>query len=133
MQPEEIRSLVQQAADAWVSGNAEAFAALFTSDGEFIVPGDRWVGQAAIQQVAADFASAYSNVKIDIRRIIVEDDQAVVEWDWQETEKATGQHGSADDVIVIDFRDGRFSRWREYIDTQSCMKPATQPLNPELL
>jgi ketosteroid isomerase-like protein len=49
--------------------------------------------------------------------------QASVEWHWQENEKATGKHGSADDMIVIDFQDGRIRRWREYIDTQSCMRP----------
>jgi hypothetical protein len=31
----------------------------------------------------------------------------------------------ADDTIVIDFQDGRIRRWREYIGTQSCMRPTT--------
>jgi uncharacterized protein (TIGR02246 family) len=119
------RSLIQQAADAWITGDADAFAALFLPEGEFIVPGYRWVGPEAIRQVAADFAAAYSDVKIEIRRILLDNHQAAVEWHWKETEKATGKHGSADDTIVIDFQDGRIRRWREYIDTQSCMRPTT--------
>lgn len=126
MKPEEIRSCIQQAADAWMTGDANAFAELFIPNGEFIVPGDRWIGQAAIRQVAADFAAAYSDVKIEIQHIVIEGNSAVVEWHWQETETATGKCGVADDAIAIDFQNGRISRWREYIDTQSCMKPALQ-------
>jgi uncharacterized protein (TIGR02246 family) len=121
------RSLIQQAADAWINGDADAFSALFLPEGEFMVPGNCWVGPEAIRQVAADFAAAYSDVKIEIRRILLDNHQAAVEWHWQENEKATGKHGSADDTIVIDFQDGRIRRWREYIDIQSYMRPGSYP------
>ncbi len=94
------------------------FASLFLPDGEFIVPNNRWVGTEKIRQVAADFATDYE-VKIEIRRIIVEDERAVVEWYWSDTQKATGKCNQADDAIVVDFRAGKISRWREYIDATS--------------
>ena len=47
MKPDEIRAMIEQAGQAWVAGDADAFAALFTPDGEFIVPGKRWQGQCA--------------------------------------------------------------------------------------
>ena len=118
MTSEQCRSIIQQAAEAWITGNADSFAALFLPDGEFIVPNNRWVGTEKIRQVAADFATDYQ-VKIEIRRIIVEDDRAVVEWYWSDTEKATGKCNQADDAIVVDFRAGKISRWREYIDANS--------------
>ncbi|MDJ0713909.1 MAG: SgcJ/EcaC family oxidoreductase [Prochloraceae cyanobacterium] len=118
MTPEQIRSLIQQAANAWISGNADAFACLFLPEGEFIVPNNCWVGAAQIRQVTADFVASYE-VKIEIRRIIVERNQAVVEWHWQDKEKATGKSTLADDAIVVDFQFGRISRWREYIDATS--------------
>ncbi len=118
MTPERIRSVIQQAADAWKTGNADAFASLFLPDGEFIVPNNRWVGPVKIEQVTADFTANYE-VKIEIRRIIVEGEQAVVEWHWEDMEKATGKCNQADDAIVVDFKSGKFSRWREYIDTTS--------------
>ena len=121
MKPEEIRSRIQQAAYAWMTGDAEAFAELFVPDGEFIVPGDRWIGRAAIRQAVVDFAADY-DVQIEIRRILIDGDSAVVEWHWQETEKVTGTHSLADDAIAIDFHNGLINRWREYIDTQSCIK-----------
>lgn len=116
---EEMRSLIQQAAQAWMAGDADAFASLFVTNGEFIVPGNRWVGQAEICKAAADFASTHSEVKISIRRIITEGNQAVVEWHWQDKENATNRRTQADDAIVIDFKDSQIRRWREYIDTQT--------------
>ncbi len=102
-----------------MTGNADAFAALFAPDGEFVVPGKVHRGQAAICEVTANFAARYSNVSIDIQRIIIDGDQAVVEWHWADTKNATGVRSTADDAIVVDFKDGRIVRWREYIDTKS--------------
>ena len=118
MTSEQCRSIIQQAAEAWITGDADTFASLFLPDGEFIVPNNRWVGVAKIRQVIADFAADYE-VKIAIRSSIVEGNQAVVEWYWEDKEKATGKCNQADDAIVVDFRAGKISRWREYIDATS--------------
>lgn len=128
--PESIRSIIHQARDCWIQGDADTFASLFTSDGELIVPGSRWVGRAAIRQAVIDFTAYASNVKIEIHRIIIEGNHAVVEWHWEDTEKATGKRTPADDAIVIDFRGNQIGRWREYIDTQT---PMSQSANKGLL
>ena len=120
---EEMRALIKQARDAWVARDAEALAQLFTPNGEIIVPGQRWQGQMKIREEVTRFAHHYSDVKIDIKRIIVEDNQASVEWDYEDTEKATSLRNKADDVIVVDFKDGRISRWREYFDTKTPVIP----------
>lgn len=119
MTPEEMRSLIQQARNAWIAGDADVFANLFVPNGEFIVPGNRWVGQAAIRKAAADYASAYSDVKIDIRRIIIDGERVVVEWHWEDRENGTDRRNKADDAIVIDFEADGIRRWREYIDTET--------------
>ncbi|UBF27067.1 nuclear transport factor 2 family protein [Kovacikia minuta CCNUW1] len=121
---EATQSIIHQARDAWLTGNGDAFANLFTADGELIVPGQRWVGRAAIRQAVIDFSAAYSVIKIDIRRIVADGNQSVVEWHWQDTEKATGKRSAADDAIVIDFKAGQITRWREYIDAKT---PTAQP------
>ncbi len=118
MTAEEIRSLIKQAGDSWVRGDAAAFAALFAIKGEFIVPGKRWLGRSEIEKAAADFALAY-DVKVEIRRIMVDGNQALVEWYWEDREKATGVRNQADDAIVIDFENGQIVRWREYIDSET--------------
>lgn len=117
--PNEVRSLVAKAAASWVTGDAKAFAVLFTPDGEFIVPGQRLIGLAAIQHVATEFAHSHSQVSIKVRRVIVDGQQAVIEWRWEDVENQTGKRTQADDAIVVDFADGKIKRWREYIDTAS--------------
>ncbi len=119
-----IRALINQARDAWVAGDANALSQLFTPDGVLIVPGQRWQGQARIRQEVSRFAQQYADVKIDIQQIMVADNRAAVEWHYEDTEKATGKRNQADDAILIDFKDGRISRWREYFDTET---PAGKP------
>ncbi len=119
MEPEEIRSVLQRAREAWIVGDAPAFAALFATNGELVVPGQRWVGPAAIQQAVAEFASTHTQVKIEIRRILIEGNRACLEWAWQDTETGTGAQNRADDAITVDFNGEGISRWREYIDTET--------------
>lgn len=125
MKQEDIRNLIEKARDAWVARDANALAQLFTPDGELIVPGQKWQGQTRIRSEVARFAQQYSDVKIDIRRIIIADNQAAVEWYYEDTEKATGLRNQADDAIIVDFSNGRIRRWREYFDTKT---PASKPI-----
>lgn len=126
MQAQEVRSIVEQAANAWIQADIESFSSLFTYDGEFIVPGVRLVGQAAIRQSMTSFVATSSDVSIKISQILVacpsfhdsEADRAMVEWHWEDTEIATGYRHRADDAIAIDFQGRRISRWREYIDAK---------------
>lgn len=119
MKQEDIRGLIEKARDAWIAQDADALTQLFTPDGELIVPGQIWLGQGRIREEVTRFAQQYQDVKIEIRRIIIEDNQAAVEWYYEDTEKSTGRRNKADDVIIVDFKDGRISRWREYFDTKT--------------
>ena len=123
MKPD-IMTLIQKARDAWVARDVDALVQLFTPDGEIIVPGQRWQGQAKIRQEVTRFAQQYSDVKIEIRRIIIENNQAAVEWHYEDTEKATGIRSQAEDAIIVDFKDNRIWRWREYFDVQT---PVSKP------
>ncbi|WP_193193432.1 nuclear transport factor 2 family protein [Nostoc sp. MG11] len=119
MNQEDILTLINKSKEAWVAQDADALAQMFTPDGEIIVPGKKWQGRAEIRAEITHFAQQYSDVKIDIQRIIVENNQAAVEWYYQDIHKATGRRNKADDVIVVDFKDGLISRWREYFDTET--------------
>lgn len=119
MEPDSIRSTIQQARDAWITGNAAAFADLFTRDGEFVVPGRVYRGREAIRAAAAEFSQGHSGVAIQLHRLLIDGDRAVVEWRWQDTETATGIQTQADDAIVVEFAAGQISRWREYIDSET--------------
>ena len=125
MSSNDVRAIIQTARQAWLSGNGSAFADLFADDGEFIVPGDRWRGPAAILSVFQDFMSTHRVNAIKIRSLVMQSHtdsdvvHAVVEWDWEDTEIATGKISRAADAIAIDIRGDRITRWREYIDADS--------------
>ncbi len=119
MNQQDIQILIEKAKDAWVAQDVDALAQLFTVDGELIVPGQSWRGQERIREELTHFKQQYSDIKIDIQRIIIGVNQAAVEWYYEDREKATGHRNKADDVIVVDFRNGQISRWREYFDTET--------------
>lgn len=125
MRPAEIHAVIEQSIFAWTHGEAETFASLFTDDGEFIVPGNRWVGPLAIRKALADFAAAASDVSIQLLQVMIatpsspEGDRVLLEWHWENTDLKTRERIVADDAIAIDFRGSKISRWREYIDSQS--------------
>jgi uncharacterized protein (TIGR02246 family) len=118
-----VRALIEQARNAWVARDPDAVAQLFTSDGELIVPGQRWQGQTKIRQEVSKFAEQFIDVSITIRRVVVDGNQAAVEWHYEDTEKRTGKRNKADDAIVLEVKDGRIVYWREYFDNETLAKP----------
>lgn len=116
MRPETIRAIVQQAAHACMNKNAEAFAALFAVNGEIILPGHHLIGKAAIQKITADYLCTFIDIKINIKKIIVEGDQALVEWSWEDTDKNTGKKKYRENAIILEFKSGLISHWKEYRD-----------------
>jgi uncharacterized protein (TIGR02246 family) len=127
---EALREAIEQAKRSWEEGNASTFAELFAPDGEFIVPGQRWVGPAAITTVAAGFAKDYRDVTIEIRQIITSGNRALAEWYWEDTNRSTGKRSRADDAIAVDMKAGKVVRWREYIDTQTPKLSEPPPTKP---
>ncbi|MEO0455640.1 MAG: SgcJ/EcaC family oxidoreductase [Cyanobacteria bacterium P01_A01_bin.114] len=112
-------SVVDQAAQAWRDESPDAFVDLFAASGVFIVPGNRWIGQTAIQKAVADYFATKTGVAIAIHQIVFENTHALVEWRWSDLDRQTQQRSQAEDAIAIDFDpEGKILRWREYIDAQ---------------
>jgi len=82
------RTVIEQARDAWVARDANASHSCL-HDGELIVPGQRWQGRAKFEEVTDPFRSAVFRWN-DIRRIIIEDNQAAVEH-YEDTERLQPQ------------------------------------------
>jgi uncharacterized protein (TIGR02246 family) len=114
MTPKIIREQLKKAALCWQSGDADGFASLFTLDGEFIAPEHQCFGQNSIKNAFAKFAQTNSNVKIKVRRILIDGNVAAIERRLENTENATGNCQQTEGLIVVDFRNGQISRWREY-------------------
>jgi uncharacterized protein (TIGR02246 family) len=114
-----IHDCIKQAQEAWLTGNGEAFADLFAATGEFVVPGQRWQGRAAILTAFQDFAATQRVTAIEVRNLVVQGDRAMLEWYWEEADRESGEVSRAEDAIAIDFQGPLIQRWREYIDTDS--------------
>lgn len=114
-----MREKIFQARDAWSHRDVDAIVALFADEGELIVPGAHWRGRTQIREAVRQFAQSRRDVKIDIRRILLTTDQAVVEWRYADRASDGSGYAEVDDAIVIDFADEQILRWREYFDTQS--------------
>ena len=112
--PQEIRNSIQTSADACIAGNAETFASLFTTDAKMIINGNQIVGKTAIEKATAAYLASREQIQVTIHRIIVENNQAVVEWTWEDVKTTTGQQNCTDNAIVIEFKEYLICRWREY-------------------
>ncbi len=125
MQATEIRAIVQMAVQSCAVGDAAAFAALFASDGQLVLPGAVLTGRDAIQPATATYFATLTAIEIAVANVIVEGDRAAVEWRWQATERATGQRVQAENAIALDFRGGWIVRWREYLASKTVLPPAS--------
>jgi hypothetical protein len=88
-----------------------------------VVPGRHWQGREAIRTESANFLDNFT-VSIQIHTMLVEENQAAIEWDWQETLKQADQNGlrptnKAQDAILINFENDQIRCWQEYIDDQT--------------
>ncbi|MCH7482825.1 MAG: nuclear transport factor 2 family protein [Chloroflexi bacterium] len=112
----DIRALVHAQASAWAAGDAEAIAGAFSDPCEFIVPGMRLTHPHEIQRAAEDHRARYRDVRVEVERIISQDDSAAVEWTWTDTDKKTGATARVQDAIVLRVAGGKLIYWREYVD-----------------
>lgn len=114
-----IAEIVTRQARAWENADAEAIVADFATDATFILPGSTFDGKQAIQTAAQDYFDQFTETKIKIKRIIADDNQGAVEWDWTDKNKQTGKQTYAQDAIIFALRDGKITYWREYIEERS--------------
>jgi uncharacterized protein (TIGR02246 family) len=101
---------------AWRDEDLEAIMAGYADDIVHVSPYGRRVGVADMRAVNARYLAEYTAFDVQLHRLVVEGDQAALEWTWSETRRADGLRHSADDAIVFALRDGKISYWREYFD-----------------
>lgn len=118
MTPREIRNLIKIAASTCMARDAETFTSLFTADAELFMSGHQIVGKAAIKKATTDYLTTCEQIQVNIHQIIVENNQALVEWTWEDIKVKTGQRNRTDNAIVIKFKDGLICRWREYSNSK---------------
>ncbi|WP_267717305.1 nuclear transport factor 2 family protein [Streptomyces sp. CoH17] len=109
----------------WIAAyNAHDFeqqAALMTEDGEVRIPYINIAQGAAWEQTGPNSARLVDDRIIEIRRITASGDAVVIEMLWHAISNGglgmapAGERVELENCIVLTFRDGRISRYVEYI------------------
>lgn len=114
-----IQKLIQKQAQAWQQENVASIVEDFAPDAVFIAGGNTRRGIEAIQESAEDYFRQFTDIQITIKRVIIQDNQAAVEWDWSDRGRKTGQQSTAEDAIIFALTDdSKIIYWREYIETK---------------
>ena len=113
---EQIAEMVVRQAKGWEQQNAEAIADDFAQDAIFIAAGFKFEGKQQIERAARDYFKQFERTKVEIKRVIISDEQGAVEWDWRDRHRQTGKEGYAEDAIIFELQDGKIVYWREYIE-----------------
>lgn len=114
----QAQALVNRQARAWEQADIETVVADFAPNGCFSSPGGQWQGHTEIRQAMAAFYEQATDVKIEVKRIIISGQQGAVEWTWRELRLSDNQHHTADDAIIFEVdNQNKIIYWREYFDT----------------
>jgi uncharacterized protein (TIGR02246 family) len=112
-----IQALVERQVQAWENAEPSAIVQDFAPNAVFIAAGITFQGREAIKQAAEDYFQKFTATKVTIKRVIIDDYQGAVEWDWSDQNKKTGKQSQAEDAIIFELQDdGKISYWREYIE-----------------
>ncbi|WP_019505422.1 nuclear transport factor 2 family protein [Pleurocapsa sp. PCC 7319] len=118
-----IQAMVERQATAWETQDISSLVRDFAPDAIFVAGGFTFNGVDAIRKAAEDYFQQFTDTKVKIKRIIVEDHQGAVEWDWSDRHKKTGQQSQAEDAIIFELQnDGKIIYWREYIEKKKKAK-----------
>lgn len=112
--------IVERQALAWETGNVSAIVSDFAPNGVFIAGKFTFQGIAEIKKAAEDYFKGFTDTKVEIKRVIIDNLQGAVEWNWSDRNIATNQVSYAEDAIIYQLnKNGKIIYWREYIEKKS--------------
>lgn len=113
---EQITEMVMRQAKAWELQDAQAIADDFADDAVFIAAGFKFEDKQQIENAAQDYFRQFNQTSVEIKRIIIDEAQGAVQWDWRDQNRQTGKESYAEDAIIFELKDGKIVYWREYIE-----------------
>ena len=112
-----IQAMVKKQALAWEQQDAFSIVEDFAPNATFVAGGFTFQGRKAIQKAVEDYFQQFTGTKVTIKRVIIDEYQGAVEWDWRDQNRKTSQISEAEDAIIFELQgDGKISYWREYIE-----------------
>lgn len=115
-----LETIIKRQAMAWEMGDVSSIVRDFAPDAIFIAGGNTFRGVEAIKKAAEDYFREFSDTKVIIKRMIIDDRQGAVEWNWRDRNQQTNRQSQAEDAIVFEVgADGKIIYWREYIEKKN--------------
>jgi uncharacterized protein (TIGR02246 family) len=112
-----IQVMVKRQALAWETEDVSSIVRDFAPNAIFKAGDSTFQGVEAIKKSAEDYFREFTEIKITIKRIIINANQGAIEWDWSDRHRKTGQVSQAEDAIIFELQDdNKISYWREYIE-----------------
>ncbi len=123
----ELRTFLEGRARNWSEKNLDAIMADYDPAIEYITPSRRFSGTDELRQMNARYLEEYTDISVELTRLIVDGEEGALEWTWSETRVSDGLRRSVDDAIVFVIRDRKIVYWREYFDT-AALTDVTEPV-----
>jgi steroid delta-isomerase-like uncharacterized protein len=109
--------LLEQLVEAMAANDPDAVAALYTDDCVIADPVMEIAGKAGLMDALRVFFGAFRLLSIGVDQVIANGDQMAVRWHWNVVHQgdylgvpATGKRFDTWNVMLLEVRDGRFSR-----------------------
>jgi ketosteroid isomerase-like protein len=113
--PVAIRTLVEDHARAWETGDEALLLSTIHEDIVFAYPGRRLNYDELIEDFQY-YRENFEDTKVYLHDIIVEGNMVAVEWQFAATEKESGKRTAVSDGIIGEIKDGKIVSWKEYLD-----------------
>lgn len=99
------------------TGDVEAMAALFTEDAPLgnVAASTSFEGPEGAREFWRIYRANFADIHSEFRRVVVTDDHAALEWDSEGT-TLTGGEFRYSGVTLLDFGDGKITRFHAYFD-----------------
>ena len=110
-----VKQMVYKHARAWETGDYELFDSILHQDLIFAYPGRRMSKEETLKDFI-DYKNSFNDTKIYINKILIDDGDIAVEWQFASTNKKTGNRTAVSDAIIGKVKDGKIIIWKEYLD-----------------
>ncbi|MGB3534853.1 MAG: nuclear transport factor 2 family protein [Microcoleaceae cyanobacterium] len=115
-----LQALVERQATAWETGDVASIIRDFAPNAIFKAAGYTFEGIDAIEKTAEDYFKKFTDIKVTIKRIIIQENMGAVEWEYRDRNRETGEGSDAEDSIIFEVEDnGKIIYWREYIENKT--------------
>ena len=113
--PNETKDIILLHKKAWEKNDYALFESIMDENLTFAYPG-RILNKQETLKDFKDYQNAFKDTKIYVNKIIVENDDFAVEWQFASTNTKTGNRTSVSDAIIGTIKGSKIVVWKEYLD-----------------